>query len=125
MKTMFHRDVMTVLFAAMRAGGANAQGPAPPAADNPVLLPTIDPAKALAGTALVEALRKGGFVLFMRHARQGGPQEETPCTRANLAADSEAQVKRVAAGLSDLHIPIGRGFASPLCRAIETERLLG
>ncbi len=122
---MFHRNVMAALFATMLAAGASAQGPAPPAADTPVLLPVVDPAKALEGPALVEALRKGGFVLFIRHARQAGPQEEAPCTHANLAPDSEAQVKRVAAGLTVLRIPVGLVLASPVCRALETARLLG
>lgn len=120
---MIPRHVLTAVFAAMLAAGASAQAPAPAAA--PVLLPAIDPAKALAGHALLEALRAGGFVLYVRHARQAGPQEEAPCTHPNLAADSEAQVKRVAARLKELHIPIGRVAASPLCRALETARLLG
>ena len=104
---------------------ASAQPPAPGVATAPPApVPLIDRASALHGSALVEALRKGGYVLFMRHARQGGPQNEAPCTQANLVTEGVAQARKVAAALHELRIPIGAVRASRQCRAIETARLL-
>ena len=110
----------TVFFAALAFSPiANAQN-APP----PVLAPAIEPARELKGRALVDALRDGGYVLFTRHARQGGPQNEAPCTQPNLVAEGEAQARKLGLALHALKIPIGAVRASPWCRAIETARLL-
>jgi broad specificity phosphatase PhoE len=88
--------------------------------------PFVDPAKAVEATALVDALRKGGLVLYVRHAQQGGLQEEAPpCTARNLVAAGEAQAKALGEALHRLAIPIGTVRSSPYCRAIETTRLLG
>lgn len=115
------KPILLVLCSTL-ACGALAQAPAP--APVPPTLPVIDPAKALHGAALLEALRKGGYVLFMRHARQGGPQNEEPCSKPNLVAEGEAQARQVGAALRELAIPVGRIATSRLCRAIETTRLL-
>ena len=101
---------------------AQSTQPPPPA---PPPLPVIDPATALKGAALVAQLRAGGYVLYMRHGRQGGPQEEAPCTRPNLVPDGAEQAKRVGDALHALKIPVAAVRASRFCRAIETARLLG
>jgi phosphohistidine phosphatase SixA len=102
---------------------SQAQQPAPMAPTRP---PVVDPAKAIGGQALVAALRRGGFIVYVRHAQQGGPQQEAPpCTYANLLPQGEAQAKALGEALHRLAIPIGRVRSSQFCRAIETARLLG
>ena len=86
-------------------------------------LPRIDPASRLEGPALVAALREGGYVLFMRHARQVNPQPED-CSPRNLSAEGQAEASKVGQALRALKIPIGAVRASPLCRASITARLM-
>ena len=45
--------------------------------------PIVDPALELKGSALVAALRKGGLVLYMRHAETGVVTEK--CEQSNLS----------------------------------------
>lgn len=118
MRSILQRFAVASFAGALMCISAEAQTPPP-------MVPAIDPARALTGGALVEALRRGGFVLYLRHARQAGPQDDGPCTHENLAAESPAQVKRVAEALNERRIPVGRVLASPFCRAVETAKLLG
>jgi phosphohistidine phosphatase SixA len=106
----------TLLFS---AGIASAQTTAPP----PAPLPLVDPASALQGRALLEALRGGGYVLFFRHAKQE-KVTEPPCTVSNLSEEGVAQAKQVSSALHDLRIPVGHVRASVVCRAIDTAKLL-
>ena len=85
--------------------------------------PVIDPGARLEGKALVDALREGGFVLFMRHARQVNPQPEQ-CSRAALASQGQAQAAHVGGSLRKLGSPIGSVRASTLCRASITAALM-
>ena len=110
--------------AAMACAGVLAQTPTPAPPVEPPLVPVIDPAKALTGAALLDALRKGGYVLLMRHSRQAGPQEEVTCTRPNLSPEGAALAKKIGEALHDRKVPIGAVLASRYCRAIETARLL-
>ena len=112
---------------ASAAGTAIAQPPPTPPA-NPsqrAVLPTIDPAKELKGQALVDALRGGGYVLLMRHAKQDGVQETLPCTHRNLSIEGETDARKIGAALRELRIPIRAVRASTVCRAIETAAALG
>jgi len=86
--------------------------------------PIVDPARALAGRALVDALRGGGYVMLMRHAQQGRVTEACNPAEPNLTAEGEAQARKVGAALKELRIPVGSVRASKLCRAIETAQLL-
>ena len=109
------------LAALLLASAAQAQAPPPQPR-----FPVVDAANALEGPALLAALRRGGFVLYVRHAQQGGPQQEAPsCTAKNLVPQGDAQAKALGEALHRLSIPIGRVRSSPFCRAIETARLLG
>ena len=94
--------------------------PASPQASTPV----VDPAHALSGRALVEALRGGGYVLLMRHAQQVRYTPECKPEEPNLGPAGQAQARLVAAGLRNLRIPVGSVQASMFCRAIETAQLL-
>ena len=94
--------------------------PVAPPPYNP--LPRVDPANALTGKALVDALRGGGYVIYMRHAKYGKVTEQ--CTEPNLVPEGEAEAKKVGTALRERKIPFGAVRASQLCRAIETARLL-
>ena len=115
MRTLLSR----VMVALALAVPAQAQ---PPAAAEP-MYPRIDPARLLEGPALVAALRQGGLVLYMRHARQAVPQPQG-CTQANLTAEGVAQAASVGSALRRLAIRVGTVHASHLCRASLTARLL-
>ena len=86
--------------------------------------PVIDAANALAGSALVDALRGGGYVMLMRHAQQFRYTEQCKPEEPNLGPQGQAQARMVAEGLRSLRIPIGSVRASIFCRAIETAQLL-
>ena len=74
--------------------------PSPPAVIVPAFLPIVNPANELKGSALLEALRKGGFVLYMRHAETGVVTEK--CSQSNLTAAGEEQARKVGAALREL-----------------------
>jgi phosphohistidine phosphatase SixA len=88
-------------------------------------------AQELSGTALVEALKRGGYVLVMRHA--ASPRETPDAKTANpdntareRQLDEAGRTTATAMGgaLRRLAIPIGQVFTSPTYRARETVRFL-
>jgi len=88
-----------------------------------ILLAGAAPAQTLSGEALVKALRRGGYVIVMRHT--SSPREAPDKQAAN--ADNvkvERQLDEVATAmgkaLRDLRIPVGDVLASPTYRALET-----
>lgn len=90
----------------------------------PTPVPRVDPAHELSGRSLVEALRMGGYVLYMRHALQIVPASGS-CKAANLTPVGEDEARRVGAAIRELKIPIGEVRASEPCRNRDTARLLG
>ena len=97
--------------------------PAQPTVTAPGPLPIVDPAKELQGIALVDALRKGGFVLYMRHTEAGSPAEK--CDENSLSVVGAENARIVGAALRDLNIPIGAVRSSEPCRANVTASTLG
>jgi phosphohistidine phosphatase SixA len=99
--------------------------PVPPAQP-----PFIEPARELKGTALLDALRKGGYVLYMRHgqANVGNDQDLTKLSswwedcsiQRNLSDLGREQSNRVGAAIRELGIPIGTVLASQFCRVRQT-----
>jgi phosphohistidine phosphatase SixA len=87
-------------------------------------------AETLAGTALIEHLRKGGYVLLMRHAsapttlpdKQSADPENTALERQ---LDEKGRNSAIAMGqaIKKLEIPVGMVLSSPTYRALETVRL--
>ena len=82
------------------------------------------------GAALVDRLRKGGLVLFFRHADTRG----MPCDRSfrvgdregqrNISAEGREQSQRIGAGLRELRIPFTLPvLAGPVYRARDTAEL--
>ena len=105
---------------------------APP---QPPSIPLIDAAKELKGAALVQALRKGGFNLYMRHALanvgQDGNLIQTPiwwenCTiQRNLADAGRDQARKVGESIRELKIPVSQVLTAQFCRTRETGHNLG
>lgn len=85
-------------------------------------LPAVDPKNELHGKALLAALRAGGLVLYMRHAETGNVT--ATCDVSNLSARGETDAKAVGNALRKLAIPVGHVISSPVCRALDTARLL-
>ena len=88
------------------------------------------PAQPLSGDALVNALRRGGYVLVVRHA--SSPREAPAKQSANADSvsverqlDDNGRATAIAMGkaLRELDIPIGEVFTSPAYRALVTVRL--
>ena len=90
------------------------------------------PAKSLAGAALVEALRQGGYVLVMRHASSpfAAPSKET-ADPANTTLERQldeagrTSARNMGAAIRRLAIPVGDVLMSPRYRARQTVELAG
>ena len=103
---------------------AIATGQEPPKDPIPLPVPVVEPSQALSGRALLEALRGGGYVMLMRHSKQGRFTQACKPEEPNLTAEGQAQARKVGSALRELGIPLGSVRASKLCRAIETAQLL-
>jgi broad specificity phosphatase PhoE len=80
-------------------------------------------------TALLDALRHGGYVIVFRHAtteaKPDAPRVDlTNCsTQRNLSAEGRTMARSINAAFTELRIPVGRVVSSPFCRAEETATL--
>ena len=87
---------------------------------------TVQP---LAGTALVDALRDGGHVLFLRHARTPEDGTDQPdalgdCSRQRLLDEfGRDDARALGEAVRALGVPVGDVLASPFCRTVETAEL--
>ena len=88
------------------------------------------PSAAEIDPSIVQELRKGGYVLYMRHAltdfsqNDAGMTSYEDCTtQRNLTDKGRAEAQAIGKHLQRLGIPIGEVFASPYCRTMETARL--
>jgi hypothetical protein len=89
---------------------------------------------AFAGAApdasLVQKLRQGGYVLYLRHASTDFSQDDSRMTsyadcstQRNLTDKGRAEARGLGTEVKRLGIPIGAVYASPFCRTMETARL--
>ena len=92
---------------------------------------TVESAAPLAGAALRDALRRGGYVLYMRHAATDFGQNDDAMTsfddcskQRNLTDAGRGEAREVGEAIARLKIPIGAVLASPYCRTLETARLV-
>lgn len=117
-------------FAAAAAGAALACGlaPAPAPGADPAAHQALAP--RLEGLALIDALRKGGLTILMRHTSTEpvAPDPESfdvdDCaTQRNLSEAGREQARRIAAAIARLGIRISKVASSPYCRCLETARL--
>lgn len=87
-----------------------------------------EPEGPLTGDRLVEALREGGLVLYLRHtatdddAPDGLPTDD--CARQRgLTDEGRRDARELGDAIRALQIPVGRVLASPYCRTVETADL--
>ena len=88
-----------------------------------------EPEGPLTGDRLVEALRDGGLVLFLRHTEttaEGVDDLSRPeqCQgQRSLTPAGRQQARDIGRAFEQLDIPVGDVVASPICRTAETARL--
>lgn len=86
-------------------------------------------AQALDEQALWQELRKGGYVLLIRHADAPGTfdppgfQLGVCSTQRNLSEEGRAQSKRLGELIRAKNVPVGQVFSSEWCRCIDTATL--
>jgi len=85
----------------------------------------------LEGKALVEALRQGGYVMYLRHAATDFGQNDEAMTdyancaqQRNLTDAGRAEARAIGAAIKELRIPVGPILASPFCRTRESAELI-
>jgi histidine phosphatase superfamily protein (branch 1) len=86
---------------------------------------------ALSGPALLNALRRGGYVIYVRHTSTDFGQNDEGMTsyedcskQRNLTEQGRTEARAIGAAIAKLQIPIGDVLASPFCRTRETARLI-
>lgn len=94
--------------------------------------PLFARAETLSGPALANALRRGGYVLVMRHTRSpeappapGAASPDNPGSERELDEEGKASATAIGAAIRRLRIPIGEVISSPTFRARQTVRLAG
>lgn len=86
-------------------------------------------AETLSQEALIDAVRTGGHVIFVRHAdTTGEPRDATMdltdrANQRNLSAHGRAQAAALGDGIRRLGLPVGRVATSPVFRARDTAEL--
>ncbi len=80
--------------------------------------------------ALLVELRRGGYVLYIRHTSTDFGQNDAKMTgyedcanQRNLTDKGRQEARAVGEHIKRLKIPVGRVLASPYCRTMETARL--
>lgn len=88
------------------------------------------PAFAQLEPSIVQKLREGGYVLYMRHASTDFGQNDSKMTsyedcanQRNLTDKGRQEAREIGAHVKRLRIPVGEVLASPFCRTMETARL--
>lgn len=89
-------------------------------------LPAFEPDSA----QLLSELRKGGYILYFRHAATDFSQNDSKMTsfedcasQRNLIDKGRADARIVGAAIKQLGIPVGAVLASPFCRTVETAQI--
>ena len=131
------RGFLAIAFLGFSAASAVAQTPLEMerfkslAIDAPAAARSSEPARVLSPVELVRELRKGGYVLFFRHAATDMSQDDrnarslTDCgNQRSLSARGRNDARAIRLVFAELRIPIGRVLASPVCRADETATLI-
>jgi phosphohistidine phosphatase SixA len=89
-------------------------------------LPAFEPAPAF----LLSELRKGGYILYFRHAATDFSQNDSKmrsyedcASQRNLIDRGRADARAVGAAIKQLAIPVEAVLASPFCRTVETAQI--
>jgi len=106
--------------------------PTPTIPNTPTIVPATDPAPdtPLEGQVLVEALRRGRYVIAFRHTATDQSQTDTDrqnlanCqTQRNLSETGRTQAQAIGQAFQALQIPVGPVLSSPYCRTLDTAQL--
>lgn len=88
------------------------------------------PPNLLEGHQLVEALRAGGYVIYLRHGITDHSLDDTDrknlancATQRPLSEEGRQQVRAIGEAIKALGIRISSVFSSPYCRAMDTAKL--
>ena len=94
----------------------------------PGLAADADP---LSGRALGDALRRGGYVLYFRHASTDFRQNDDAMAsfddcaqQRNLTDQGRAEARAIGAAIARAKVPVDAVLASPYCRTRETAQLI-
>src|SRR6267143_10242 len=89
------------------------------------------PSRELPPAELLAELRKGGYILYFRHAATDFSQNdermksyEDCASQRNLIDKGRSDARATGAAIRELRIPVERVLASPFCRTVETAQLL-
>ena len=117
--------------AATTAAPATAAAATATAAPTALSAAAAAPARQLEGRALGDALRRGGYVLYFRHASTDFGQSDENMTsfedcksQRNLTDKGREEARVIGAGIARQRIPVGDVLASPYCRTRETAQLI-
>lgn len=79
------------------------------------------------GRALLEDLREGGYVIYVRHARTDNAQEDTDLasceTQRNLSEQGRLDAASIGETWATLAVPVGELISTEYCRTRETAQL--
>ena len=91
---------------------------------------SAQPAKPLAGPALLAELRKGGYVIYFRHTSTDFSRDDSQsksdddCDNQRPLTDrGREEARRIGAAIRELKIPVATVLASARCRTLETAML--
>lgn len=88
-----------------------------------------EPQGPLTGERLVDALRDGGLVLYLRHTATTEGGIDSVSTLGDCAAQRELSeagrrdAREIGTAFDALAVPVSRVLASPFCRTVETAEL--
>jgi phosphohistidine phosphatase SixA len=87
--------------------------------------------RKLAPAEVVAELKRGGYLIYFRHTSTDFSQNdlqsksyEDCAHQRNLTDAGRAQARAIGAAIRALNLPIDKVVASPLCRTMETARLI-
>lgn len=79
------------------------------------------------GTALLEDLRGGGYIIYVRHAATDSTQQDTDLasceTQRNLSDKGRADAAKIGEAWTSLSVPVGEVISTEYCRTRETAEM--
>ena len=122
------RHTALILCAGLACAAASAQqfqGVPPPAPGR-----SAQPAKPMPGPELLSELRKGGYVIYLRHTSTNFSRDDVKsrndddCDNQRPLTDKgREEARQIGAAFRELKLPVGKILASPRCRTMETALL--
>ncbi|MGA8515732.1 MAG: histidine phosphatase family protein [Burkholderiaceae bacterium] len=90
-----------------------------------------EPSQALGTGAVAGALRSGGYVVYFRHTATDFSKNDADmkgyadCANPRLLSpQGRSEARDIGRSIARLKLPVGEVFASPLCRTMDTARLM-